>query len=156
MQNCNEFTFLALCNSYAYRKHTTFFTNKRCDDVIEATAENNRSCIVMSANEISQTIAVEIEVSPPISQTISQTIDSPTFTQKVSSPSIQETSQESITRENARGEKYYEVCINDIEVAQEKAFQLVESLRKIKSLYYRIKFRLLRLIEAIYEADELF
>lgn len=151
MQNCNEFTFLALCNSYAYRKHTTFFTNKRCDDVIEATAENNRSCIVMSANEISQTIAVEIEVSPPISQTI----DSPTFTQKVSSPSIQEKSQESITRENARGEKYYEVCINDIEVAQEKAFRLVESLRKIKSLYYRIKFRLLRLIEAI-EADELF
>lgn len=152
MQNCNEFTFLALCNSYAYRKHTTFFTNKRCDDVIEATAENNRSCIVMSANEISQTIAVEIEVSPPISQTI----DSPTFTQKVSSPSIQEKSQESITRENARGEKYYEVCINDIEVAQEKAFKLVESLRKIKSLYYRIKFRLLRLIEAIYEKDELF
>jgi hypothetical protein len=110
----------------------------------------------MSANEISQTIAVEIEVSPPISQTISQTIDSPTFTQKVSSPSFQEKSQESITRENARGEKYYEVCINDIEVAQEKAFQLVESLRKIKSLYYRIKFRLLRLIEAIYGADELF
>jgi len=129
-------------------ENTQHFLQINGDDVIEATAENNRSCIVMSANEISQTI----EVSPPISQTI----DSPTFTQKVSSPSIQEKSQESITRENARGEKYYEVCINDIEVAQEKAFQLVESLRKIKSLYYRIKFRLLRLIEAIYEADELF
>lgn len=128
-------------------ENTQHFLQINGDDVIEATAENNRSCIVMSANEISQTI----EVSPPISQTI----DSPTFTQKVSSPSIQEKSQESITRENARGEKYYEVCINDIEVAQEKAFQLVESLRKIKSLYYRIKFRLLRLIEAI-EADELF
>jgi len=132
-------------------ENTQHFLQINGDDVIEATAENNRSCIVMSANEISQTIAVEIEVSPPISQTI----DSPTFTQKVSSPSIQEKSQESITRENARGEKYYEVCINDTEVAQEKAFQLVESLRKIKSLYYRIKFRLLRLIEAI-EADELF
>jgi len=128
-------------------ENTQHFLQINGDDVIEATAENNRSCIVMSANEISQTI----EVSPPISQTI----DSPTFTQKVSSPSIQEKSQESITRENARGEKYYEVCINDTEVAQEKAFQLVESLRKIKSLYYRIKFRLLRLIEAI-EADELF
>jgi len=51
------------------------------------------------------------------------------------------------------GEEFCEVSTSN-EVS--KTLQFIESLRKIKALYYRIKIRAMRLIEAIYGADELF
>lgn len=155
---------------------STVENNRGCIGMSTNEKEITQASIDEISSEIYQTIGSSSlqEIATASIQEISIAID-----EEVSSPSIQKVTpaictEETCSREARRqqaledysktyrevsGEEYCEAReeeFDEIQISNEKAVKLVETLHKIKSLYYRIKFRLLRLIEAIYGADELF